>query len=224
MISIQQKSVLKKLLMAVSGLIMLLFVVVHTLGNASIFFGAGYINSYAEHIHSMGWLIWLERAVMILVALVHVVLGIMLSIENYNSRSSGYAVRRYLRSTFSSRTMIYTGSIILVFVIYHLLHFTLNTFNPEFAIMMDSQGRHDVYRMIKTSFGQFLYAGTYCIALLALLLHLWHGIRSFFQTLGLNKDTVLSWVENGGKTVALLIFLGMVFIPLRFYILQLFSG
>ncbi|MFW6414736.1 MAG: succinate dehydrogenase cytochrome b subunit [Thermodesulfobacteriota bacterium] len=218
MVSIGQKSLLKKLLMAVTGLVMLLFVIAHTLGNASLFFGAGYINSYAEHIHSMGWLIWLERAVMLAVALVHIFLGIMLSIENYTSRSSGYAVRRYLRSTFSARTMIYTGGIILVFVIYHLMHFTLNTFNPEFAEVLDSKGRHDVYHMIDASFASLVYTGPYVIALLALLLHLWHGISSFLQTLGLNKDTVLSLVEKGGRSLALLIFLGMVSIPLSFYV------
>ncbi len=224
MISIQQKSLLKKLLMAVTGLIMLLFVIAHTLGNSSLFFGAGYINSYAEHIHAMGWLIWLERGVMILVALLHIFLGVMLSIENYTARSSGYAVKRYLRSTFSARTMIYTGGIILVFVIYHLLHFTLNTFNPELAEILDAKGRHDVYHMIQTSFESLVYTGPYVIALLALLLHLWHGISSFLQTLGLNKDTVLSLVETGGRTLALLIFLGMICIPLRFYIVPLLNG
>ena len=218
MVSIVQKSLLKKLLMAVTGLVMLLFVIAHTLGNASLFFGAGYINSYAEHIHSMGWLIWLERAVMILVALTHVFLGIMLSIENYTSRSSGYAVRRYLRSTFSARTMIYTGGIILVFVIYHLLHFTLNTFNPEFAEVLDAKGRHDVHYMIQSSFESLIYTVPYVLALLALLLHLWHGISSFLQTLGLNKDTVLSLVETGGRSLAFLIFLGMISIPLSFYV------
>lgn len=222
MLSLQQRSLMKKLIMAISGIVLLLFIIVHTLGNLSIHLGAGYINAYAHHIHELGIVLWIERAVMIVAALVHIFLGVVLTLENWQARPKGYIVRRYLESDFSTRTMIYTGGIILVFIVYHLLHLTFHSFNPEFAQVVDVKGRHDVYFILKSSFEQILYAGTYCIALVALLLHLWHGIRSFFQTLGWNNQLFFSWIEIGGKTLALLIFLVMISIPARFFITTLF--
>ena len=213
-----QKSLLQKIVMAVTGIILFLFVLGHGLGNISLFCGRESINAYAAHIHGLGPLLWLERIVLCLAFGFHIYIGIRLSLENWRARPTGYVVRKYQRSNLASRTMIYTGIIILLFLIYHLLHFTFQITNPEISKIIDNMGRNDVYAMLVLNFKQGLIALTYILAMLALLLHLYHGILSFFQTLGLNNERSITIVGRVGKCLAGIVFVGFISLPVAVFL------
>ncbi len=150
-----ERSLALKILMAGSGVLMLLFLLAHMLGNTTILGGPGSLNAYAKHIQGLGPLLWVERIFMLAVLVLHIFLGVMLTLENWQARPEGYAVRKYRRSTFSSRTMIFSGLVILAFIIYHLLHFTFLVTNPGVSHLVDEAGRHDVYSMVVLSFRNF---------------------------------------------------------------------
>ena len=106
---ILKSSVGRKILMAVSGLSMLMFVMVHFLGNSTIFIGPDWINSYAEHLHDLGPFVWLFRGFMLLMLSIHVYFAIILTLENWAANAGKYAVSRNLKASFASRMMIWTG-------------------------------------------------------------------------------------------------------------------
>jgi len=212
-----QTAVGRKIIMALTGLLMILFLLGHMAGNLSFFLGPEVINAYAEHIKSLGPLLWLERLFMVAVLVVHVWLGINLTLENSKARPEKYEYKKYLRTTFSSRTMIYTGLIILGFLIYHLLHFTLRLTNPEHYQFVDVGGHFNVYKMAGLSFANIFISLIYTGAMGAVLLHLWHGVASFFQTMGWNSDKYLPKIENLSKTLSMIIFLVFISIPAFFY-------
>src|SRR5208337_2639565 len=117
-------SVGRKVLMAITGFFMLFFVTVHLMGNSAVFIGPSALNTYAEKLHSLGILVWIFRGFMFLMLAVHVFFGITLTLENRAANPSKYAKSRKLKATFASRTMIWTGVLLLAFLVYHLLQFT----------------------------------------------------------------------------------------------------
>ena len=202
----------RKVLMAASGLLMVLFVVVHLLGNSSIFVGPDGINAYAEKLHSLGPLVWIFRAVMLALLLVHAWFGVTLTLENNAANPSKYAVSKKLKATFSSETMIWTGLILLAFLVYHLLQFTVRI-TPDIVKGVDAQGRYDVFTMVLTSFRHTWIALVYVAAMIVLFLHLKHGIQSFFQTLGLSNDRTLPTYNALGKVISAIFLVGYSAIP-----------
>lgn len=211
-----QNSVGRKLVMAVTGLFLFLFVVVHLLGNSSVFMGADGINSYAEHLHAMGPVVWIFRLVMLGLFALHIFFGIQLTLENRAAREIEYNEKKNLRTTFGARTMIYTGLIILAFLIYHLLHFTLHVTNPDISVGTlppDSLGRADVFSMMVLSFQKFFISLVYIGAMVTLLLHLSHGVQSLFQTVGVLGANSLPVMEKVGRAAAIVIFAGFISIP-----------
>jgi succinate dehydrogenase cytochrome b subunit len=215
-----QSSVGRKLLMAVTGLILLLFVVVHLLGNSSIFIGPNGINAYAEHLHSLGPLVWVFRLVMLAVISVHIALGVQLTLENQSARPLAYSVKENLKATFSSRTMIISGLVLLAFIIYHLLQFTVQLpgFTPfgAKAHLAELHGNMvpNVFGMVVSTFHSLFVVLVYVVGMIFLFLHLGHGVQSFFQTLGLTNDKTFEDVGVFGKVVAFVLLLGYVSIPL----------
>ncbi len=215
-----QSSVGRKLLMAVTGLILLLFVVVHLLGNSSIFIGPNGINAYAEHLHSLGPLVWVFRLVMLAVISVHIALGVQLTLENQSARPLAYSVKENLKATFSSRTMIISGLVLLAFIIYHLLQFTVQLpgFTPfgAKAHLAELHGNMvpNVFGMVVSTFHSLFVVLVYVVGMIFLFLHLGHGVQSFFQTLGLTNDKTFEGVGVFGKVVAFVLLLGYVSIPL----------
>lgn len=209
-----QTSVGKKLMMAVTGLFMLLFIVIHMIGNSTIY--ADWLNDYAAHLHALPPLVWCFRFFMCAVFCVHVYFGITLTLENRASRPAAYAVTKHIKAGFAGRNMIWTGLAITAFLIYHLLHFTAHVTNPEISagILKDSLGRPDVYSMVVLSFQKIPVATAYLAAMCALYLHLSHGIQSFVQTFGLNSDRSLPVVVKTGSLAAIVLSLGYVLIPL----------
>jgi succinate dehydrogenase / fumarate reductase cytochrome b subunit len=207
----------RKIIMAITGQLMVLFVVVHLLGNSSIFVGPDGINAYAKHLHDLGPLVWIFRLVMLTMISLHGWFGIQLTLENKAAATTTYAVDRKLKASFASENMIWTGLIILAFVVYHVLHFTARV-TPDIVKGVDTLGRYDVYTMVVTSFQHGAIALIYVAAMIALLLHLFHGIQSFFQTMGWNSDRTQCGITTGGKTVAAILGIGYIAIPVSILI------
>jgi len=204
-------SIGRKIMMAITGFMLLGFLLIHLFGNSLIY--VGWINAYGERLHSLPPLVWGFRLFMLAVLSLHIYFGVQLTLQNSAARPQAYSVKRNLRATFSGRTMIWTGVLIAVFLIYHLLHFTVRMTNPAISSGIDALGRLDVFRMVVLSFQNPAIAGTYIAAMIILGLHLTHGIQSFIQTLGLNNDKTITAVEKAGSGAALLFFLGYAAIP-----------
>jgi succinate dehydrogenase / fumarate reductase cytochrome b subunit len=198
--------------MAVTGLMMVLFVVMHLLGNLSIFAGANGINAYAEKLHALGPLVWVTRVVMLVAVLAHLVLSIQITLENEAANPTKYAVDRSLRATFAGKSMIWTGLLLAVFIGYHLLHFTIRAL-PGMVLGTDALGRFDVYAMVADAFHKASIALVYVIGMVALFLHLSHGVQSLFQTLGLSNDKTLPAYGAGGKVLSTIFLIGYGAIP-----------
>lgn len=130
-VSYLKSTILSKIVMAVTGIILLLFLIGHTLGNLQIFIGREVFNQYAYFLQSTGELLWVFRAVMLLSAILHIVTSVYLKFYNLKAKPQKYAVTNYVKATLSSRTMIWTGIAIACFLAYHLLHFTFGVTNPE---------------------------------------------------------------------------------------------
>ncbi len=207
----------KKYIMAVTGLAMVLFAIVHMLGNFTIFAGPGGINAYAAGLQGLGPGLWLFRLALLTVFLVHIWMGVSLYLENKAARPSEYAMKQNHRTSFSARTMIWTGVILGAFIIFHVLHFTVHAFHPYYATFVDAAQRHDVYRMVVMGFQGFPMTLIYIAAMVVLLLHLAHGIQSFFQSLGATNDATLPTLEKGGRGVAVVILLGFVIVPITIF-------
>jgi succinate dehydrogenase / fumarate reductase, cytochrome b subunit len=206
----------RKILMAVTGFLLLLFLCIHFLGNSLIYFGL--INAYGESLHSMPLLVWAARIGMVVLLAVHIFFGIKLTLENWAARPQAYAVKKEMRANLASKTMIWTGLAIAFFLVYHLFHFTVRITNPDISSGIDAMGRLDVFKMITLSFKNVLISGVYIAALIALCLHIFHGIQSLVQTFGLNSDKSLPRIENAGRGIAIVLFLGYVSIPLAIII------
>ncbi len=202
----------RKFLMAVSGFFMLLFVIVHLLGNSTIFFGPSALNTYAEKLHSLGPLVWTFRAFMLAMLGLHVIFGVLLTLENWAANPTKYAVNRKLKANFSSETMIWTGVLLLAFLVYHLLQFTLRV-TPDILPAAVAERPGDVYSMVITSFGHIAISLIYVGAMVVLFLHLKHGIQSFFQSLGMGNDRTLPQFTLAGKVLSALFLLGYSAIP-----------
>ncbi len=211
-----QSTVGRKILMAVTGLLLVGFVSIHLLGNLSVFAGPDGINAYAVKLHSLGAMVWVFRLAMLAIFAVHITFGIMLSIENRTATPVSYSIKSRMKTTFSSESMLYTGLILLAFLIYHLLHFTVQITNPEISankLPLDAMMRPDVFTMVVLSFQKVFISLVYIAGMLALFLHLSHGLSSFVQTFGLNNGPSLEKVTLGGKLVAVGYLLAYVAIP-----------
>jgi len=202
--------------MSVSGLVMLGFVVLHLLGNAAIFSGPGSINTYAKTLHGLGPVVWAFRLTLLVMFGLHVFYGIQLTLQNRDAKPEAYAVSKNIQSTFAGRNIIWTGLLVAAFLVFHLLHFTLQVIDPQLSAFRNSDflGRPDVYFMVVSAFRKLLVALSYIFAMGVLGLHLMHGIQSAPQTLGLNNERTLPVSIKAGIAAALLIFLGYTIIPI----------
>jgi len=212
-----QTSLGKKFIMGVTGLLMVGFAVAHMLGNLSIFGGADGINAYAEHLRAFPPLLWVFRGVMVVAFILHIYTGVSLYLENRAARPVGYTLKKNEKTTFSALTMIWTGILLGFFVLYHILHFTIHAFNSEFSKMIDEANRFDVFTMVTSSLTHTGIAFIYVAAMVILLLHLLHGIQSFFQSLGLTNDSTLPLLVIGGRFVAGVVAVGFLFTPVLVY-------
>ncbi len=205
-IAIYRSAVGKKAAMAVSGLVLFGFVLMHLLGNLQVFLGAEKLNGYSRFLHNLGGLLWLARGVLLAAVAVHIVAAFQVSAMQRAARPVAYAKRQNLASTYASRTMKYGGVILLLFIVYHLLHFTFGNAHPSF-------NAEDVYANVVTGFRVVPVALFYIAAQLALGLHLRHGVWSLFQSTGLNGPRLDGTLKLGAALFAVFVTLGNISIP-----------
>jgi len=205
-------SIGRKVVMAVTGLLMVLFVVGHLLGNLTIYLPGG-LNAYAEKLHGLPLVVWATRIVMLAAVLFHLVISIKITMENSEANPTKYAVDRMLKATFASKSMIYSGLVLGVFIVYHLLHFTVRAPFTGASIGVDELNRPDVFGMVVAAFGRAFTALAYLVAMVSLFLHLSHGVQSTFQSLGLSNDRMQPRYGVLGKGLSALFLVGYGSIP-----------
>jgi succinate dehydrogenase / fumarate reductase cytochrome b subunit len=202
------------MVVAITGVILILFVIGHLLGNLQIFLGPDWINSYAQHLRDLGPFLWVIRAFLLVTVILHIYYTIRLAIENRRARGSAYIKKEPVKATFASRHMAMSGLIVLAFIVYHLAHFTVRVADPRFALLKaDPLNRYDVYSMMVFGFQNVIVSAFYVLAMFLLTLHLTHGASSFFQSLGLNDKKLTPQLARLGRVFAWLIFIGYTSIP-----------
>ena len=203
------------MIVAVTGVILILFVIGHLLGNLQIFLGPEWINAYSQHLRDLGPLLWLIRVFLLTTVILHIYFTILLAIENRRARPEPYIDRHYVKASWASRHMVVSGLVVLAFIIFHLLHFTGRKFNPQFPLLkLDPLNRSDVYSMMVYGFQNVYVSSFYIVGLFLLTLHLTHGSSSFFQSLGLNNQRLTPRLAIGGRILAWLLFIGYTSIPI----------
>ena len=171
--------------MAISGILLMAFVLLHMIGNLKIYFGAESFDDYSHWLRGVGepalpeqWLLWGVRMVLLVALAVHLHAAYALTQDNRRARPVKYASRRdFVAADFASRTMRWTGIIVLLFVVFHLLDLTWGTANPDYI-------ENDPYHNVVASFERIPVALVYVVANLALGVHLYHGAWSLFQSMG----------------------------------------
>jgi len=207
----------KKVMMAVTGFVLLAFVIGHMAGNLKIFLGEDTINAYAVFLREIGEpllpysaLLWTVRVILLVCVALHIVAAVQLTRMNWTARTQGYQTKRSLAATYASLTMRGSGVILALFIVYHLLHLTLGAvgFKPgDFQHL-------EVYQNVVAGFSVWYVSLFYILAMAALCLHLDHGVWSMLQTLGLNDARSTSVLRTMSRGVAILVFAGFITVPI----------
>jgi succinate dehydrogenase / fumarate reductase cytochrome b subunit len=217
LVSFLSSSIGKKILVALTGAVLVLFVLGHMIGNLLVFMGPEAINEYGHLLHTMlhGGGVWIARVVIFGSIIVHVLLTIQLTKQNRAARTERYGFEATQVATKSSRVMILTGLTLLAFFIFHILQFTVRSFTPYDKLTFNLHGEtvHNVYQMVITGFSSSAVSLFYIVAMGMLCSHLSHGVSSLFQTLGLNTEKTAPLFKKVGWAYALLIFVGNCSIP-----------
>ncbi len=213
MLSFARSLVGTKILMAVSGAILLAYLVLHMLGNLKIFQGPEHFNAYAEGLRTVGapflgrgWALWIVRSGLIVAVLVHIWSAIVVTRASWAARPEGYQTLALVETTYAARTMRWGAVIIVLYVIYHLLDFTFGRLNPGFE-------PGNVYRNVVAGFQVVPVALGYVVANIVVGLHVYHGLWSAFQTLGLNRPPVDRWRRTVAAAFAVALTTGYVIVP-----------
>lgn len=203
----------KKVVMAVSGLVLVLFLLLHMLGNLKIFFGPGDFDSYAAWLRTIGqpvlhdtWYLWIQRAVLLFAVVAHATAAVQLSRRDRKARPVRYVHGQRPKATFATRTMRWGGVILVLFIVWHLLDLTVGVANPDFEA-----GRP--YHNVVADFQVWWINLIYIAALLALGLHINHGFWSASQTLGINRPSRDRAIKLAGSTLAFVITAGFIMVP-----------
>jgi len=204
----------KKTVMAITGVLLVLWIIGHLVGNLKIFLGADHFNAYAAWLRTVGepflvrgQLLWLVRAVMIVAIVLHIVASVQVSLASRRARPQRYAVKKNIETTYAARTMIWSGPLLLAYIVYHLMMFTFLTTGPGYS-------ETDVYRNVVDAFQVPAIAAVYIVALVLLGMHLWHGAWSMVQTLGWSDSRRSALRRIAAPALAVLITAGYVSIPL----------
>ena len=220
--AIWTSSIGKKIIVALTGIFLVLFLAGHLVGNLLVFAGPEMFNDYAYFLHHMihGMGIWLFRAVMIGMLAAHIAATVSLTLQNRAARQP-YECKAVIQASTASRTMIWSGLTILVFFIYHMLHFTARVGNqydtlPRYKTTLPGvEGEvHNAWLMVVDGFGVWYVSFFYVLAMTLLCLHLSHGFASIFQTLGLRPKKSESSIKHLSLAYSAVIWLGFISIPL----------
>jgi succinate dehydrogenase / fumarate reductase cytochrome b subunit len=204
--------------MAISGCALFAFVIGHLLGNLQIFLGPEALNRYGHFLQTTPELIWPARIGLLALAALHIAAAITLTKQNRAARPVGYGDQKVVAASYASRTMFMSGLIVLVFIIYHLLHFTVQTpdinfTGQDFRTLHDEQGRHDIYRMMILGYKRPLVSLFYVVGVGLLCLHLSHGVSSMFQSMGWKNKSYGGFLDKLAIVVSLILFVGYISIP-----------
>jgi succinate dehydrogenase / fumarate reductase cytochrome b subunit len=202
-----QTTVGKKVLVGVTGLILVLFLIFHLLGNLNIYLGRDAYNGYSAMLHALPEVLWAVRLVLLASIAVHITLSVQLALHNRGARPARYRMFTRRTTTYASRTMIWSGPIVAAYIIYHLLHLSLGVVGPEFR-------EGDVYANVVAGFRVWSIAAFYILANALVGLHLLHGAWSFFQSLGWSHPRYNRARRVLATGLALFIAIGNISIPL----------
>jgi succinate dehydrogenase / fumarate reductase cytochrome b subunit len=212
-------SVGRKAIMALTGAGLIGFVIIHLAGHMLMFVGPDAINSYALALKSNPLLLWSARLGLLLVFALHVLLAISLKLQNNSGRGPvGYYHKNTVQASLASRTMIWTGLLLLAFILFHLSHFTVFLVKPAYANLHDELGRHDVYSMMIIGFQNVPIGIGYIVAMLIMALHLSHGLPSIFQSMGWNSPRFDAMFRRIGTIFAVVMFFGYSALPVSVWL------
>ena len=216
-LSLWSTSIGKKAVMAVTGFILVGFVVGHMLGNLKVYQGEEKFNAYAIWLREVGspalgheQFLWMTRLILLTATLLHIVAAVQLTRMSYAARPLSYRRKEAIRATYASRTMRWGGMIITLFVIYHLLHFT-------FGAVGYAPGQYrpmSVYRNVVMGFSVWYVSAFYIAAMIALGLHMYHGVWSMFQTLGVNNARTDRFYRALATVSSLAVAVGNISVPI----------
>ena len=207
-------SIGQKVVAGATGLALVAFLLIHMAGNLQIFAGAEALNKYAELLKSEALILWGARLGLLGLIVLHIVMTVRQRLRNRGMRERQYAQRAYQRTTSASRSMMITGTLLLAFIVFHLLHFTVGAILPDAHAQVDSEGRHDVFSMVVMGFQNPLIVVVYIVGMLALTTHLVHAISSALQTLGLVQLGQKSTLKKLSPLLVAVIILGFLAVPL----------
>jgi succinate dehydrogenase / fumarate reductase cytochrome b subunit len=197
-----QSSVGKKAVMAVTGLILVAYLITHVLANLLVFSGPERINRYAQLLHSSGAALWGARLILLAALILHIIAATQLAIRSRAARPEPYAGGRDPQvSTFAARTIRWGGALILLFLIYHILHFTTGTAHPDFVEL-------NPHHNVSTGFRNPLVAAVYLLTMVAVGLHLYHGVWSSGRSLGLSQPSPRPLHRRVALVLAVFVWLG----------------
>jgi succinate dehydrogenase / fumarate reductase cytochrome b subunit len=199
----------KKIVMAVTGILLFVFVIGHLLGNLQVFEGPAKLNAYGAFLHSIGEFLWPVRIILLIAVTLHIVATVQLALRKKRARPIEYSVKKAIASSYASRTMYWSGPIVLAFIIFHLLHLTAGYIHPGAAYI-----EGDVYHNVVSGFQVWWVSLSYIVAISLLGLHLRHGLWSMFQTLGIHQPQYTVRFKKAAMVIALLITLGYISIPI----------
>jgi succinate dehydrogenase / fumarate reductase cytochrome b subunit len=206
-----RSSIGAKHVMAVTGLLLLLFAIVHMLGHLQMFGGADMYNAYAHFLQDLWEVKWPVRAGLIALVIVHVATALVLVVRNRAARPVKYAVYHPVTSSTAGRTMALTGLIVLAFLVFHILHFTLGDVQPRYFHTLDWKERYDAYAMFVHGFQNPAIYGVYLAGIGLLAMHLGHGAASWLQSLGLRHPNYPT--DKLGPLIGLGLFVGYMVPP-----------
>lgn len=213
-LSFYGSSVGKKVTMAVSGITLILFVVVHMIGNLKIYLGADHFNEYAHFLREAGvpalpheGLLWIARVVLLGLVGIHIISAVQVWLMSRSARETDYKKGHSLSFSYASRTMRWGGVILLVFIVFHILHLTLGTCHPAFDAA-------NPYGNVVIGFQSWLASGIYLVAQVFLGLHVYHGLWSACQTLNINNPRISALRRPVSLVVSLAVVIGNCSIPL----------
>jgi succinate dehydrogenase / fumarate reductase cytochrome b subunit len=198
--------------MAVTGVIGIGFLVLHVLGNLLVFRGPDAINGYSRFLHSTGELLWFARTILIVSVILHVIAAYQLTIQNRAARPISYARRESQVATIASRTMRWGGTLLLVFIILHILHFTTGTLRPAGSFV-----EGDVFSNVVTSFHIWWVVLFYVVAMIALGAHIYHGAWSSVRTVGMSQPSEDPMKRRVALVLALFLWLGFSLVPVAVF-------
>jgi succinate dehydrogenase / fumarate reductase, cytochrome b subunit len=213
-VTLYRSTIGKKAIMAVTGFIWVGYVILHMYGNLKFFFGetslndyAGFLRLFLGDVFGYSGVLWIIRLILLGSIVLHVLMAYQLTRLDLASRPVRYSGRQYLSATLSSRTMRWGGTFLFLFLIYHILHLTTGTVHPDYEELQP-------YHNLVVAFQNPLQVLIYSAAMVALGLHLYHGIWSMLQTLGVNAFPRNAVLHRAAQALAVLIPVGFVVIPI----------